>query len=235
MVKHMFSILRQAMKFALHHCCWIRDSFEESLEKPLSLNEQRIKAVLSKITDSNARSVIDLGCGEGKLLRDLIKDKSIERIVGMDVSIRSLEIANKRIGLDRLPNRMRDKITLFHGSLMYKDKRFSGFEVAVVMEVVEHLDPPRLAAFERVLFEHARPQTVILTTPNREYNATWDNLPRGALRHGDHRFEWTRAEFREWAGRLAEKYVYSIDYYTIGPEDSSLGSPTQMGVFKRAD
>ena len=212
-----------------------KDNFEESLEKPLSLNEQRIKAVLSKITDSNARSVIDLGCGEGKLLRDLIKDKSIERIVGMDVSIRSLEIAHKRIGLDRLPNRIKDKITLLHGSLMYKDQRFSGFEVAVVMEVVEHLDPPRLAAFERVLFEHARPQTVILTTPNREYNATWDNLPQGALRHGDHRFEWTRAEFREWAGRLAEKYAYSIDYYTVGPEDSSLGSPTQMGVFKRAD
>lgn len=212
-----------------------KDDFEESLEKPLSLNEQRIKAVLSKIVDANAVSVIDLGCGEGKLLRDLIKEKSIERVAGMDVSIRSLEIARNRIGLDRLPGRIKDKISLFHGSLMYKDKRFSGFDAAVVMEVVEHLDPPRLAAFERVLFEYARPMTVILTTPNREYNSIWESLPKGALRHSDHRFEWTRAEFRDWACRLAEKFNYSVAFYAIGPEISSLGSPTQMGVFKRAN
>jgi 3' terminal RNA ribose 2'-O-methyltransferase Hen1 len=241
-LKHKFSLARQALARLMDDNQPIgagdspeRDSFEESLEKPLSLNEQRIKAVLSKIVDANAGSVIDMGCGEGKFLRDLIKAASIERIVGMDVSIRSLEIARKRIGLDRLPNRIKDKISLFHGSLMYKDQRFSGFDAAVVMEVIEHLDPPRLAAFERVLFEYARPMTVILTTPNRDYNSTWNILPKGALRHSDHRFEWTRAEFREWADRLAEKYDYSIAFYAIGPEDSALGSPTQMGVFKRAN
>jgi len=211
------------------------DNLEVLLEDSLSLNEQRIKAVHAKITDSNAKSVIDLGCGEGKLLKALLRDKSFERIAGMDVSIRSLEIAHKRIGLDRLPSRIKDKISLFHGSLMYKDKRFSGFDVAVVMEVVEHLDPPRLAAFERVLFEQARPKNVILTTPNRDYNVAWDNLPAGAMRHSDHRFEWTRDEFRDWAGNLAEKFKYSIACYAIGPEASSLGAPTQMGVFKRAD
>lgn len=211
------------------------DSLEVSLEKPLSLNEQRIKAVISKIVDANAKTIIDLGCGEGKLLKALIKEKSIARIAGMDVCIRSLEIAHKRLGLERLPKRVKGKISLFHGSLMYKDKRFSGFDVAVVMEVIEHLDPPRLAAFERVLFEHARPKTIILTTPNREYNAMWDNLPEGTMRHRDHRFEWTRDEFRDWSERLAEKYNYPVAYFTIGPEDSSFGSPTQMGVFKRAD
>lgn len=153
----------------------------------------------------------------------------------MDVSIRSLEIAHKRIGLDRLPSRIKNKISLFHGSLMYKDKRFAGFDAAIVMEVVEHLDPPRLAAFEKVLFKHAKPKTIILTTPNREYNAMWENLPEGAMRHSDHRFEWTRDEFREWAGTLADQYNYLTAYYTIGPESSSFGSPMQMGVFKRAD
>ncbi len=158
-MKHRVSLARQALTrlmdnnhAGVEQTMTPSDNLEVVLEKPLSLNEQRIKAVLSKISDSGAKSVLDLGCGEGKLLRDLIKDKSIERIAGMDVSIRSLEIAHKRIGLDRLPSRINDKISLFHGSLMYKDKRFAGFDAAIVMEVVEHLDPPRLAAFEKVLF-----------------------------------------------------------------------------------
>ncbi len=103
------------------------------------------------------------------------------------------------------------------------------------MEVVEHLDPPRLAAFEKVLFKHAKPKTIIVTTPNREYNTMWEGLPAGAMRHRDHRFEWTRDEFKKWAGGLAEHYNYSVAYYMIGPDSSSYGSPTQMGVFKRAD
>jgi 3' terminal RNA ribose 2'-O-methyltransferase Hen1 len=241
-LKHRISLARQALARLVDNHQTVNepgavaaDDLEISLEKPLSLNEQRIKAVLAKISDSNAESVIDLGCGEGKLIRDMIKDKSIKRISGTDVSIRSLERAHKRIGMDRLPSRIKEKISLFHGSLMYKDKRFNGFDAAVVMEVVEHLDPPRLEAFERVLFQHARPKTIIITTPNREYNAMWDNLPEGAMRHGDHRFEWTREEFGEWAENLSKQYDYTVAFYSIGPESSSLGSPTQMGVFKRAD
>ena len=240
-LKHRISLARQALARLMDHQTGDRpvipasEDLEVSLEKPISLNEQRIKAVLAKIKDSGAESVIDLGCGEGKLIRDLIKDKSIKRIAGMDVSIRSLEKAHRRIGLDRLPSGIKAKISLFHGSLMYKDKRFNGFDAAVVMEVVEHLDPPRLEAFEKVLFQHAKPKAIIITTPNREYNTLWDNLPQGAMRHGDHRFEWTREEFGEWAQRLAEQYEYSVAFYAIGPEALSFGSPTQMGVFKRAD
>jgi 3' terminal RNA ribose 2'-O-methyltransferase Hen1 len=241
-LKHRISLARQALARLVDNyqegaepAAPAHGDHEVSLEKPLNLNEQRIKAVLAKIKESNAEAVIDLGCGEGKLLRDLIKDQSIKRVAGMDVSIRSLEKAHKRIGLGRLPSRIKDKISLFHGSLMYKDKRFNGFDVAVVMEVVEHLDPPRLEAFQKVLFQHAKPETIIITTPNREYNAIWENLPEGAMRHGDHRFEWTREEFGKWAEGIAEQYDYSVAFYAIGPESSSLGSPTQMGVFKRAD
>ncbi len=240
-LKHRFSLARHALARLAdddqteNAPASAPDAMEDSLERPLSLNEQRIKAVLAKLADAGAGSVIDLGCGEGKLLRELIKDKSIQRIAGMDVSIRSLEIAHRRVGLDRLPARIKEKITLFHGSLMYKDNRFHGFDAAVVIEVVEHLDPPRLEAFEKVLFKHARPKTVIVTTPNREYNATWDNLPQDAMRHSDHRFEWTRQEFQEWARHLAEQYGYTAAFYAIGPESSTLGSPTQMGVFTLAD
>jgi 3' terminal RNA ribose 2'-O-methyltransferase Hen1 len=151
----------------------------------------------------------------------------------MDVSVQALQRANQRIGLDRLPPLQRERIELIHGSLMYRDKRLAGFDAAAVIEVIEHLDPPRLSALERVLFEFARPRTVVLTTPNREYNVLWETLPAGSLRHADHRFEWTRGEFREWAERVAGQHGYTVRFVPVGPEDARVGPPTQMGVFER--
>ena len=178
------------------------------LERALSLNEQRLGAVLAAIRASGARRVLDLGCGEGKLLRELLKDKQFEEIVGMDVSIRSLETARDRLKLDRLPDAQAARIKLIHGSLIYRDRRLEGFDAAAVVEVVEHLDPPRLSAFERAVFEFARPGTVVLTTPNREYNVMWENVGAERLRHPDHRFEWTRQEFRDWAEGIAGRFGY---------------------------
>ncbi len=206
---------------------------EEVLETPLSLNEQRLGAVLAALRGSGARRVLDLGCGEGKLLRELLKDKQFEQIVGMDVSIRSLEVARDRLRLDRLPERQAARIKLMQGSLTYRDRRLEGFDAAAVVEVVEHLDPPRLESFERALFEFARPGTVVLTTPNREYNATWENVGPNRFRHPDHRFEWTRAEFRAWAEAVAARHGYHVRFLPIGPVDEALGAPTQMGVFER--
>ena len=207
---------------------------EESLEQPLSLNDQRHGVVLAALRASGARSVLDLGCSEGKLLRRLLDDRQFERIVGLDVSMQSLQHAAKRLNFDRLPPKQKERIELIHGSLIYRDQRLAGFDAAAVVEVVEHLDPPRLAAFERVLFEFARPTTIVLTTPNREYNVLWESLPAGNLRHGDHRFEWTRAEFQDWAKRVAERFGYGVRFLPIAPEDAVLGSPTQMAVFEKA-
>ncbi|MDA1166521.1 MAG: 3' terminal RNA ribose 2'-O-methyltransferase Hen1, partial [Planctomycetota bacterium] len=204
---------------------------EETLERPLSLNEQRHGAVLAALRASGARQVLDLGCGEGKLLRELLSDKQFERIVGMDVSIRSLEIAHKRLKVERLPERQAERLNLIHGSLIYRDKRFAGFDAAAVVEVIEHLDPPRLAAMERVVFEFARPATVVVTTPNQEYNVMWETLPAGQFRHSDHRFEWTRDEFQNWANQVAQTHGYSVRFLPVGPEDENVGAPTQMGVF----
>lgn len=206
---------------------------EVSLETPLSLNEARLEAVLAALRGSGACNVLDLGCGDGKLLRQLLKDKQFQQIVGLDVSICSLEIANKRLKLDRLPDRQAERLKLIHGSLIYRDKRLEGFDAAAVVEVIEHLDPPRLSAFERVLFEFARPKVVVLTTPNREYNVMWETLPAGQLRHPDHRFEWSRWEFQEWANRVAGQHGYSVCFLPVGPEDERVGSPTQMGMFQR--
>ncbi len=206
---------------------------EESFEQTASLNEQRHGTVLAALRSSGARSVLDLGCGEGKLLRDLLAERQFERIVGMDVSIRSLEIAQRRLRLDQIPDRQAERLKLIHGSLMYRDQRLANFDAAAVVEVIEHLDPPRLSAFERVVFEFARPKTVVLTTPNSEYNAKWETLPAGKFRHADHRFEWTRREFQDWANRIAGQYGFSVRFIPVGPVDELAGSPTQMGVFDR--
>src|SRR5215471_3340759 len=208
---------------------------EEALEKPLSLNDQRLGSVMAALRASGAKRVLDLGCGEAKLIRELLKEKQFEEIVGLDVSIRSLEVAQRRLKLERLPTKQAERVKLIHGSLMYRDKRLEGFDAAAVVEVVEHLDPPRLSAFERVLFEFAKPRTVVLTTPNREYNVTWETLPAGQLRHPDHRFEWTRKEFQDWARAVAGRFGYDVRFLPVGPEHEALGAPTQMGVFRRGD
>ena len=209
----------------------IHDKEEEAVEKPLNLNEQRMNAVIAALKSANAKRVLDLGCGEGKLLRLLREDKSFETLVGVDVSHRALQIAYERLRLDRVPSHQANRIKLMQGSLMYRDRRLSNFDAAAVVEVIEHLDQPRLAAFERVLFEFAKPATVVLTTPNVEYNVRFETLPGGTFRHKDHRFEWTRAQFRQWAQVIADKYAYSVRFLTVGPEDSEVGAPTQMAIF----
>ena len=151
----------------------------------------------------------------------------------MDVSGRVLDLAESRLKLDRLAPKQRERIRLMHGSLMYRDSRLSGFEAASVVEVVEHLDQPRLRAFERVLFESARPATIALTTPNAEYNVKWPTLPAGQFRHQDHRFEWTRPQFQTWANDVASRFGYAVTYRPVGDEDSQVGPPTQMAVFVR--
>lgn len=212
-----------------------KDAEEEGLERRVSLNEQRLNAVLAALRASGARRVLDLGCGEGRLLRMLLDDRQFTEVVGMDVSHRALEMAGARLKLDRMPDAKRARIRLLHGSLTYRDRRLAGFDAAAVVEVVEHLDPPRLAAFERVLWGEARPGTVVLTTPNAEYNVRWETLPAGRFRHRDHRFEWTRAEMRAWADAVAARHGYAVSYLPVGPEDPEVGAPTQMAVFTRME
>lgn len=204
---------------------------EEQVEQKISLNEHRLSTVLSVLHAAGAKTVLDLGCSYGNLLRRLLEDKQFERIVGLDVSHRALEIARDRLRLDRLPERLRSRIELWHGSLIYRDDRLKGFDAAAVVEVIEHLDEPRLASFERVLFEMARPKTVIVTTPNIEYNVRFETLAAGSFRHRDHRFEWTRAQLQAWANRVAERFGYAVRFLPVGPEDPEVGAATQMGVF----
>jgi 3' terminal RNA ribose 2'-O-methyltransferase Hen1 len=202
-------------------------------DKPVPLYELRRGAVLAAIRAAAARRVGDLGCGEGILVKDLLADRTIEQVVATDVSARALQIAARRLRLDQMTEQQRARVDIFQSSLTYTDDRLAGLDAAVLMEVIEHVDPPRLAALERVVFGRAVPGTVIVTTPNVEYNVRFETLPAGAARHRDHRFEWTRAQFRDWAGRTAAAHGYDIRYLPVGPDDPDVGPPTQLAVFTR--
>jgi len=206
------------------------DETDNALKKP-SLNSRRLTAVVDALKEVGATSVIDMGCGEGNLLQLLMKEKSFAKVAGMDVSCSILERAYQRLKVDRMPELQKNRINLFQSSLTYKDDRYAGYDAAAVVEVIEHLDQNRLAAFEQILFGATKPPVVVLTTPNIEYNENYESLTEGSLRHGDHRFEWTRAEFLQWGNEVADKYGYTVKYSDIGDEDETRGTPTQMGVF----
>ncbi|MEO1393255.1 MAG: 3' terminal RNA ribose 2'-O-methyltransferase Hen1 [Cyanobacteria bacterium J06634_5] len=204
---------------------------EIAARKPITLNQQRLDLVQQVLKKHQAKHVIDLGCGEGELLQRLFADKSFERLTGVEVSYKALEQAKKRLRLNELPVHQSDCIHLMQGSLTYRDDRLQGYDAATVIEVIEHMDPDRLPAFERVLFEYIQPPVVIVTTPNSEFNVMFPTLTPGAMRHLDHRFEWTREEFQDWAKGIAKRHRYDVSFQNIGFEDSEVGSPTQMGVF----
>lgn len=209
------------------------DVQEVAIEKPMSLDRIRRETVIATLKKHQAKRAIDLGCGEGKLISLLAKDIFFDKIGGMDVSYRSLERAQQKLDKLFLSAAQLEKIDLFQSSLNYRDRRLENYDAATLVEVIEHLDESRLVALERVVFEFAHPNLVLVTTPNSEYNIKFENLPSGKLRHHDHRFEWTRAEFQAWAIRIAERFNYTVSFEDIGSIDSTVGAPTQMAIFEK--
>lgn len=231
-------------RVALARLAELGDDVEESVdpaeeevaqreEKRVPLNTQRHDAVLAVLLELGASSVIDLGCGPGQLLARLVKTPAFTRVVGSDVSARSLQIAARRLHLDRMSERQSERVEVFQGALTYEDERYAGFDAAVLMEVVEHVDPSRLEALERVVLGAARPGAVVVTTPNSEYNVLYPDLV--GMRHPDHRFEWTRDELAQWSDRVAETYGYVVERRGIGEPDPVHGHPTQMAIFTRKE
>ncbi|WP_123455887.1 3' terminal RNA ribose 2'-O-methyltransferase Hen1 [Streptomyces sp. PanSC19] len=211
------------------------DETTDTEERPVPLAERRREAILDVLKGAGATRVLDLGCGQGQLVQALLKDPRFTEIVGVDVSARALGVAARRLRLDRMGERQAARVKLTQGSLAYTDKRLAGYDAAVLSEVIEHLDLPRLPALEYAVFGSARPRTVVVTTPNVEYNVRWESLPAGRVRHGDHRFEWTREEFRAWAAGVAGQYGYGVEFVPVGEDDPEVGPPTQMAVFSRTE
>jgi 3' terminal RNA ribose 2'-O-methyltransferase Hen1 len=211
------------------------DEDSDTEDRPVPLAARRRTAVLAALHDAGAARVLDLGCGQGQLLGELLRDRRFTEIVGVDVSMRALQAARRRLRLDRMGERQASRITLLQGALTYTDARLRGYDAAVLCEVVEHVDPPRLPALEHAVFGAARPAAVVVTTPNAEYNVRWESLPAGHFRHHDHRFEWTRAEFAAWARRTAARHGYRVELRPVGDEDPEVGPPTQLALFRQPE
>jgi 3' terminal RNA ribose 2'-O-methyltransferase Hen1 len=211
----------------------VRASREEALEAPVRLNDLRMDAVIGVLTEKGVSAVADLGCGEGKLIGRLVRGRQFERIVGLDASSRTLEVAAERLKLHEPGGPPEGRVTLLHGALTYRDERWGDVDAATLVEVIEHLDADRIPALEKVVFDSARPKLVVVTTPNVEYNVLFPALAAGTFRHPDHRFEWTRAEFAAWAGSVGARYGYAVSYRDVGEAHAAYGPPTQMAVFER--
>ena len=204
---------------------------EGDLERPARLQDLRIKAVLEQLHAASAASVLDLGCGQGDLLTELVKEPSFTSITGLEISLHNLHRTQRKIKPnEHTPPGQPERVKFLHGSLTYRDTRLQGADAAVAMEVIEHIDPPKLGAFEDAVLGTARPRTLIVTTPNREYNVLFTGL-HTPFRHRDHRFEWTREEFQLWAESAAAKHGYKPTFHPVGVEDPALGPPTQMAIF----
>lgn len=202
-------------------------------EERINLHQLRLNAALEVLKASEAKTVLDLGCGEGRLLKMLLREGQFTRIVGADVSFQTLQVAARRLYLKEMTPKQKERIELLQSALTYRDRRFVGFDAGALIEVIEHLDLERLPALERAVFEFARPKTVVVTTPNREYNAHY-NMAEDKLRHRDHRFEWTRQEFATWVNGVAEKFGYIARIEGVGEEDPNWGAASQMAVFQRS-
>ncbi len=204
-------------------------------EGPVSLAVERRTTVAAVLRELGARRIVDLGCGEGALVGELMKDPMIGELIGTDVSARALISAKRRLHYDDLPDRQRDRLRFMQSSVTYADERLAGLDAAVLMEVIEHVDPPRLPALSHSVFQAARPAAVVVTTPNSEYNVRFESLPAGEFRHPDHRFEWTRSEFQSWAHDVAGRYGYAVEFRPVGAEDPEVGPPTQLALFRRSE
>lgn len=195
------------------------------------LHEQRLQAAHDVVRDSGSSTVLDLGCGDGDLLTRLMAEPQIERIVGVDLCRRSL--GRLRARLEALEGGGTAQVDLIQGSMTDGGEALTGFDCATLVEAIEHIDPERLSVVERAVFVKMRPATVVITTPNAEYNPLL-GVPSHRFRHPEHRFEWDRTKFERWARGVATRNGYAVSCHDIGGCHPALGGASQMAVFRIA-
>lgn len=193
------------------------------------LHAERLQTVVDALCTSGARTVLDLGCGHGELMILLAAEQRFTRIVGIDPSPKALDMAREQLTLKGHPPGT-GRLSLFRGSCTQFSDDFAGFDAVVLVEVIEHIPPGNLSSVEKVVFAGCRPPTVIITTPNSEYNPL-HGMAEGTMRHRDHQFEWPRDKFENWADGVAQRQHYQVRFFPVGEVDPQRGGSSQMALF----
>ncbi|MCM3572375.1 3' terminal RNA ribose 2'-O-methyltransferase Hen1 [Mesobacillus subterraneus] len=201
--------------------------------RKIRLNDMRYEKIVDTVNGfENKESIVDLGSGEGKLSTRLGFIPGVKEILAVEpseeASIRAMERFAQAEGKDYFI-----KPTQLWGSLFYYDERLKGKDVIILCEVIEHIDEERLSKVFQTILQDYRPKNLVVTTPNKEYNALYEMDTE--FRHGDHRFEWSREEFEAWCKARNEEGEYELIFDGIGELDEQFGFPTQMCIFKRKE
>lgn len=196
-----------------------------------TFNQMRRSAISDVIAASGAKTIIDLGCGDGSFVFSLHGQNRYEKLAGMDASAQNIENARKKFDSPFFHRRKSPEF--FIGSITYRDKRISGYDAVILSEVIEHFEPERMDGVMRNILGEARPKLFVMTTPNKAYNQEFPFLEAGEFRHPDHRHEFGEDEFISFCEKYAAVFGYDLEISHVGVELSRIGSPTFMGIFKK--
>ncbi|XP_031499970.1 small RNA 2'-O-methyltransferase isoform X2 [Nymphaea colorata] len=237
----------------------MEDRMEQAFFNP-PLSKQRLEFALTYIRESRASTLVDFGCGSGSLLDALFQhDTTLEEIAGVDISQKSLSRAAKTLysNLSRksglqLQHTNFKTVVLYEGSIIEFDHRLYGVDIGTCLEVIEHMEEEQACVFGNLVLSTFCPHILIVSTPNHEYNSilhrsstemnisTDEALEEIAqaqpyrFRNHDHKFEWTRLQFNQWAVDLASRHNYSVKISGVGgAADTEPGFASQIAVFQR--
>ncbi len=186
---------------------------------------ERTRGVLEVLRAQGVATVLELGCGQGDVLFEMLKLEGLEAVTGLEPDAAALERLRARLPAGE------DRVTLRAGSAL-DPPPLPAAQAVVMVEVIEHLDPGHLSRLERTLFARLDPRLVVITTPNAELNPLL-GVPAHRRRHPGHRFEWDRAQFGEWARGVAARAGRVVALSTLGGAHPDFGGASQMAVFTR--
>uniref|UniRef100_H2YXS7 Small RNA 2'-O-methyltransferase n=1 Tax=Ciona savignyi TaxID=51511 RepID=H2YXS7_CIOSA len=199
---------------------------------------QRYNKVLELLSRLRPEKVVDLGCAECKLINLLRHEDYVKEISGVDLDGSLLRGCSHKLdpqAYDFLNKRFNPlTIRLYQGSVSEFDERLRNYDAVVSIELIEHLLPKTLEDFPQAVFGYINPKTVIISTPNADFNVLFGL--NGCFRHWDHKFEWTRKQFQSWCENICKDYQYSVEYDGVGVDPDktqNFGYCSQFAIFTK--
>lgn len=223
---------------------------QERLFSP-SLCDQRYSlalALLEMEREEGLHSLLDLGCNNCRFLTLAKELPYLSHLAGVDLDPEVLANVVERHRLRPLaadflggPHARSTPLSLqlVLGSVCDSAaaEAWQGVEAVTALELIEHLHPEDIGQFSHTVFGVIEPKLVILSTPNSDFNPLFPNWEEGTLRHWDHKFEWSREEFREWVSNVVGLYPqYDVEFNGVGfweDFEYSNGPASQFAIFRR--